>query len=167
MRPLLFVIGHWFATTKGVGETIPVTSRELSVVNYQFIPFYCDCLTELSVRSGVCSFLCADDTLEKPLSRIGLLIVMDTSSLKELLEKYSKFYTAYNENPDAWEAENGSWVEYEHLEKAKMLQEMGQVMSLLHQKTANETSLPTNGDLEYYSMVREVLSNLRQFLETA
>ncbi len=92
---------------------------------------------------------------------------MDTSSLQQLLDKYSKFYSAYNENPEAWEAENGSWVEYEHLEKAKMLQEMGQVMSLLHDKTANETKLATNGDLEYYSTVREVLANLRQFLETA
>ncbi|MFW6315533.1 MAG: hypothetical protein ACOC1Z_00345 [Cyanobacteriota bacterium] len=91
---------------------------------------------------------------------------MDTSTLKQLLEKYSQFYSGYNENPDKWEAENGSWLEYEHREKAKLLDEMGQVMSLLHQKTANETSLSTNGDLEYYSTVRETLATVRQFLET-
>lgn len=92
---------------------------------------------------------------------------MDNSSLKQLLDKYSQFYSGYNENPSAWEAENGSWVEYEHLEKAKTLQELAQVMSLLHEKTANETSLATNGDLEYYSTVREVLAQLRQFLQSA
>jgi hypothetical protein len=92
---------------------------------------------------------------------------MDATTLKQLLDKYSQFYSGYNDNPQAWEAENGSWVEYEHLEKAKMLQEMGQIMSLLHQKTANETSLATNGDLEYYSTVREVLAEVRQFLENS
>ena len=93
--------------------------------------------------------------------------IMDASTLKQLLEKYNQFYSGYNQNPDAWEAENGAWLEYEHLEKAKMLEEMGQLMSLLHQKTANETSLATNGDLEYYSTVREVLQALRQFLENS
>ena len=90
---------------------------------------------------------------------------MDTSALQQLLGKYSEFYSGYNQDPEAWETENGSWVEYEHLEKAKLLNEMGQIMSLLHQKTANETSLSTNGDLEYYSTVREVLEEIRQFLE--
>jgi len=89
---------------------------------------------------------------------------MDASNLKQRLDKYSNFYSGYNEDPTGWERKNGSWVEYEHLEKAKMLEEMGQVMSLLHQKTANETSLATNGDLEYYSTVREVLAELREFL---
>lgn len=92
---------------------------------------------------------------------------MDATTLKQLLDKYSQFYSGYNDNPQAWEAENGSWVEYEHLEKAKMLQEMGQILSLLHQKTANETTLATNGDLEYYSTVREVLAEVRQFLENS
>mgnify|MGYP006294208131 CR=1 FL=1 len=92
---------------------------------------------------------------------------MDASNFQQRLDHYSKFYSGYNEDPVAWEAKNGSWVEYEHLEKAKMLQEMGQVMSLLHDKTANETKLATNGDLEYYSTVREVLAELRQFLEQA
>lgn len=92
---------------------------------------------------------------------------MDATTLKQLLDKYSQFYSGYNNNPQAWETENGSWVEYEHLEKAKMLQEMGQIMSLLHQKTANETTLATNGDLEYYSTVREVLAEVRQFLENS
>lgn len=90
---------------------------------------------------------------------------MDASTLKQLLEKYSTFYSGYNSDPAAWEAENGPWLEYEHLEKAQLLAEIGQVLSLLHQKTANETSLSTNGDLEYYSTVREVLAEVRKFLE--
>lgn len=89
---------------------------------------------------------------------------MDASNLKQRLDKYSQFYSGYNEDPAGWEAKNGAWLEYEHLEKAKLLEEMGQVMSLLHQKTANETNLATNGDLEYYSTVREVLAELREFL---
>lgn len=92
---------------------------------------------------------------------------MDAATLKQTLEKYSEFYSGYNEDPAAWEAKHGSWIEYEHLEKAKMLQEMGKIMSLLHEKTANETRLATNGDLEYYSTVRETLAELRQFLEQA
>ncbi|AFZ44623.1 hypothetical protein PCC7418_2476 [Halothece sp. PCC 7418] len=90
---------------------------------------------------------------------------MNAATLKQKLDQYSEFYRGYNEDPATWEAQHGSWVEYEHLEKAKMLQEMGKIMSLLHEKTANETSLATNGDLEYYSTVKEILAELRQFLE--
>lgn len=89
---------------------------------------------------------------------------MDAQSLAKRLEVYGREYGAYTDDPAAWEAQHGSWVEFEHLEKSKVLHEMGQIMELLHQKTANEGSLKVKGDLEYYSTVKEALAVVREFL---
>lgn len=89
---------------------------------------------------------------------------MDAERLVQRLQAYGENYGAYSDNPSEWEAQNGSWVEFEHLEKSKVLHEMGQIMELLHQKTANEESLQQKGDLEYYSTVREALTVIREFL---
>lgn len=85
--------------------------------------------------------------------------------LEKILEEYKENYSLYNRDPQAWEAKNGSWTEYENMEKSWVLHEMGRVMELLHQKTKNETSLDTEGDLEYYSTVRRALQTIAEFLE--
>lgn len=90
---------------------------------------------------------------------------MDIEALEKLLAQYSDTYGAFNQDPQAWEAANGPWPEYEHLEKSRVLQEMGDIMTLLHLKTKHESSLDTQGDLEYYSAVRQALGVIRAFLE--
>ncbi len=86
-------------------------------------------------------------------------------NLESKLEEYKQFYGKYNKNPYGWEEENGSWTEYENLEKSMILHEVGQILELLHQKTKNEASLDTEGDLEYYSTVKYGLQEIRSFLE--
>ena len=75
------------------------------------------------------------------------------------------FYSQYNQNPQEWEQKNGSWAEYENLEKSVVLHELGQILELLYQITKNETSLDTEGDLEYYSTVKCGLQEIREFLQ--
>jgi len=92
---------------------------------------------------------------------------MDINQLLEnYLQQYSQQYQEFNSNPQAWEAKFGSWVEFENREKAKLLQEIGQILQLLTKITNNEQKLDTLGDLEYYSTAIQYLSHLRQFLET-
>ncbi len=91
---------------------------------------------------------------------------MDINQLLEnYLKQYSQQYQEFNSNPQAWEAKFGSWVEFEHREKAKLLQEIGQILQFLTKITNNEQKLDTLGDLEYYSTAIQYLSHLRQFLE--
>jgi hypothetical protein len=91
---------------------------------------------------------------------------MDINQLLEsYLRQYSQQYQEYNANPQAWEAKFGSWTEFEHREKAKLLQEMGQILQLLAKITHHEQKLDTLGDLEYYSTAIQYLNHLRQFLE--
>jgi hypothetical protein len=90
---------------------------------------------------------------------------MDEVTLDQMLAKYSQSYSLFNQNPEVWEAQYGPWPEYEHLEKSRVLFEMGRIMELLHLTTRNEGALSTGGDLEYYSTVREALEQVRIFLE--
>jgi len=91
---------------------------------------------------------------------------MDSAmDLESTLAAFCDRYSAYNRDPVAWETEHGAWVEFEHLEKSKVLYEVGRILELLHQKTAHEQSLDTAGDLEYYSTVRVALEKIRVFLE--
>ncbi len=90
---------------------------------------------------------------------------MTIEALEKLLAEYSEKYGAFNQDPKTWEASNGPWPEYEHLEKSLVLQEMGEIMKLLHLKTRDEGSLDTQGDLEYYSTVRQALSIIHEFLQ--
>lgn len=90
---------------------------------------------------------------------------MDEATLDQLLAKYSQNYSLFNKSPEVWEAQYGPWPEYEHLEKSRVLFEMGRIMELLHLTTRNEGALSTGGDLEYYSTVREALEQVRIFLE--
>lgn len=90
---------------------------------------------------------------------------MTIAALEQLLAEYSEKYGAFNQDPQAWEAVHGPWPEYEHLEKSLVLQEMGEIMKLLHLKTKDESTLDTQGDLEYYSTVRQALIVIREFLQ--
>jgi hypothetical protein len=90
---------------------------------------------------------------------------MNEADLEQILDKYSQNYGLFNQNPEVWEAQYGPWPEYEHLEKSRVLFEMGRIMELLHLATRNEGALNTKGDLEYYSTVREALEGVRIFLE--
>jgi len=90
---------------------------------------------------------------------------MDEVTLNQILAKYSQNYSLFNQNPGIWEAQYGPWPEYEHLEKSRVLLEIGRIMELLHLATRNEGALSTGGDLEYYSTVREALESVRIFLE--
>jgi hypothetical protein len=92
-------------------------------------------------------------------------MMMDAATLEQTLEKYSQNYSLFNQNPEVWEAQYGPWPEYEHLEKSRVLFEMGRIMQLLHGVTRNEGGLDTAGDLEYYSTVREAMEVVRVFLE--
>ncbi len=85
--------------------------------------------------------------------------------LSAKLEQYRSFYGEFNRDPAAWQAQHGPWPEYENLEKSRVIFEAGQILSLLHQITLKEGSLDTEGDLEYYSTVREGLAAIRAFLE--
>jgi len=84
---------------------------------------------------------------------------------ERILDEYKAFYSGYNRDPQAWEAENGDWAAYEAREKAQLLAECGQIMTLLSEVTANETELDTDGDAEYYSTVRRGFAEIRAFLE--
>ncbi|MGA7954095.1 MAG: hypothetical protein WCA07_11315 [Gloeobacterales cyanobacterium] len=90
---------------------------------------------------------------------------MNEATLEQILAKYSQSYSLFNQNPEIWEAQYGAWPEYEHLEKSRVLFEMGRIMELLYLTTRNEGALNTGGDLEYYSTVREALEEVRIFLE--
>jgi len=84
---------------------------------------------------------------------------------EQILDDYKAFYSGYNRDPQAWEAENGDWAAYEAREKALLLAECGRIMELLSEVTANETALDTDGDAEYYSTVRRGFEEIRTFLE--
>ncbi len=84
-----------------------------------------------------------------------------TVALEKLLATYTTNYSLYNADPLAWELLHGSWEEFEHLEKSRVLFEMGRIMELLHLITKHNTG----GDVEYYSTARSALQILRQFLE--
>ncbi len=99
-------------------------------------------------------------------TKIGVQNMDINQLLENYLKQYSQQYQEFNSNPQAWEAKFGSWVEFEHREKAKLLQEIGQILQLLTKITNNEQKLDTLGDLEYYSTAIRYLSHLRQFLET-
>ncbi|MCS7031504.1 MAG: hypothetical protein NZL92_08245 [Gloeomargarita sp. SKYG116] len=85
--------------------------------------------------------------------------------LEQRLDYYRQFYGAYNHNPQQWEAEHGAWTVFEHCEKAQVLGELGQILTLLQRQTLHEGQLDTPGDVEYYSTVKEALRVIRQFLE--
>ncbi|MEN9206845.1 MAG: hypothetical protein Q6L50_09290 [Gloeomargarita sp. GMQP_bins_120] len=85
--------------------------------------------------------------------------------LEQRLAHYRQFYGAYNTQPQAWEAQHGSWTVFEHREKAQVLGEIGQILTLLQRQTLHEGQLDTPGDLEYYSTVKEALQVIRHFLE--
>jgi len=87
--------------------------------------------------------------------------------IQSYLNQYSQQYREFNTDPQAWSAKFGDWVEFEHREKAKLLQEIGQILQLLAKITNNEQKLDTLGDLEYYSTAIQYLSHLRQFLENS
>ncbi|MFN3926388.1 MAG: hypothetical protein ACK4QL_03485 [Pseudanabaenaceae cyanobacterium] len=85
--------------------------------------------------------------------------------LRGYLQEYSRKYQEYNTDPQAWTQKFGDWVQFEHLEKAKLLQEIGRILELLSLITRNEQRLDTLGDLEYYSTATQYLTSLRMFLE--
>ncbi|MEN9216159.1 MAG: hypothetical protein Q6K90_02405 [Gloeomargarita sp. HHBFW_bins_162] len=85
--------------------------------------------------------------------------------LEQRLNHYRTAYGAYNQDPQAWEAQHGAWVVYEHREKALLLKEISAILDCLHRQTLYEGHLDTAGDLEYYSTVKEALQIIRQFLE--
>lgn len=89
---------------------------------------------------------------------------MAQAQLTAAFEEFCRRFGDYNRDPSAWQAEHGSWENFEHQEKAQLLAEVGAILTLLQQITAHETELPTGGDLEYYATVRHALGEIREFL---
>jgi hypothetical protein len=89
---------------------------------------------------------------------------MEQKQLAAILADYAHRFGAYNQDPIAWQTEHGSWENFEHQQKARLLAEVGAILTLLQQITAHEAALPTGGDLEYYATVSDALSEIRTFL---